>query len=245
MNSTRDRNSTAGLVLIAVGVVALLGSLGVVRFMADLLGALLFGGLAYLAWAEGRRRGSDFWRLAALPLLGLAVASIAPFGLGDGAFLASLGLAFAVYWHEDRRRWWALIPAGTLATLALIDSLDGVLRPVPGWIFFAGMALTFFALTRLEVEPQPWAIWPAAGLGLVALMSVFDGGGWLLPLLLIGAGAFLLLRQGEPFGVRVRVERRGPEAPSEGAVQPPAPHAEPVPPAPRQEGARDAGPGPA
>src|SRR5690606_2007419 len=107
VNSTSDRNSTAGLVLIAVGVVALLGSLGVVRFMADLLGALLFGGLAYLAWAEGRRRGSDFWRLAALPLLGLAVASIAPFGLGDGAFLASLGLAFAVYWHEDRRRWWA------------------------------------------------------------------------------------------------------------------------------------------
>src|SRR5690606_4616319 len=155
-NPTSDRNSTAARVLIAVGVVALLGPLGDVRFMADLLAALLFGGLAYLASAAGRRRGREFWRLAALPLLGLAVATRAPLGLADGAFLASVGLAFAVDWREDRRRWWALTPAGTLATLALIDSLDGVLRPVPGWIFFAGMALTFFALTRLEVEPQPW-----------------------------------------------------------------------------------------
>ena len=189
MNVTRDRNSTAAVVLIAIGVVALLGTLGVFRFIADLLGALLFGGLAYFAYTEGRRRGSDAWRLAAYPLAGLAVAAIAPFGLGQGAFLASLGLAFAVYWHADKTRWWALIPAGALGTLGLVESFDGLFGGAPGWLFLAGMALTFFALTRLEVEPQPWAVWPAAGLALLAFLSLVDGGGWVLPLLLIAAGA--------------------------------------------------------
>src|SRR5690606_3656326 len=102
VNVTRDRNSTAALLLIAIGVIALLGTLGVFRFVADLIGALMFGGLAYFAYSEGKRRGNSAWRLASVPLAGLAIAVIAPFGLGGGAFLASLGLAFALYWHEDR-----------------------------------------------------------------------------------------------------------------------------------------------
>ncbi len=241
MNSFRDRNSTAAIVLIAIGVVALLGTLGVFRFIADLLGALLFGGLAYFAYTEGRRRGSDTWRLAAFPLAGLAVAAIAPFGLGGGAFLASLGLAFAVYWHEDKTRWWALIPAGTLGTLGLLESFDGIFGGSPGWLFLVGMALTFFALTRLEVEPQPWAVWPAAGLGLLALLSLLDGGGWVLPLLLIGAGAAMLLRPHGLFGVSVRVERSGPRPPAR--QEPPTVDVPPAPQPPRQEGAQDAGSG--
>src|SRR5690606_21510115 len=107
---TRDKNQTAALVLIAVGVIALLGTLGVFRFVGDLLGALLFGGLAYFAYTEGGRPGNAAWRLAAIPLAGMAIAAIAPFNLGGGAFLASLGLAFAVYCYEDKTRWWALIP---------------------------------------------------------------------------------------------------------------------------------------
>lgn len=246
MNVTRDRNSTAAVVLIAIGVVALLGTLGVFRFIADLLGALLFGGLAYFAYTEGRRRGSDAWRLAAYPLAGLAVAAIAPFGLGQGAFLASLGLAFAVYWHADKTRWWALIPAGALGTLGLVESFDGLFGGAPGWLFLAGMALTFFALTRLEVEPQPWAVWPAAGLALLAFLSLVDGGGWVLPLLLIAAGAAMLFRPNGLLGVSVKVTRSGPREPVGQAATPPTVDVEQAPPAPqppRQEGTQDAGPG--
>ena len=197
MNLVNKRdNSTVAMVLIGIGVLALLGTLGVFTFIGSLLGALLFGGLAYFAYVEGRRRGSTTWRLAALPLAGLAIAAIAPWRLGSGAFLASLGLAFAVYWHEDRTRWWALIPAGTLASLGLVSFFEAVFGPSVGWLFLAGMALTFYALTRLDVEPQPWAIWPAAGLALVALLSIMDGAGWIVPVALLGAGAFMLLRNG-------------------------------------------------
>jgi hypothetical protein len=212
----------------------------VFRFLGDLLGALLFGGLAYLAYTEGRRRGSTAWRLAAFPLAGLAIAAIAPFSLGGGAFLAALGLAFAVYWQEDKTRWWALIPAGTLATLGLVAFFEGVLGASAGWLFLIGMALTFFALTRLEVEPQPWAVWPAAGLGLVALLSLTTGsGGWLLPLLLIGAGAVMLFRQDGLFGVSVKVERKGPAAPA--ASPTPTVDVQPAPERPYEDGRQDGG----
>lgn len=247
MNVTRDRNSTAALLLIAIGVIALLGTLGVFRFVADLIGALMFGGLAYFAYSEGKRRGNSAWRLASVPLAGLAIAVIAPFGLGGGAFLASLGLAFALYWHEDRHRWWALIPAGVLGSLGLMESFDGLFGGSPGWLFLVGMALTFFALTRLEVEPQPWAVWPAAGIGLIALLSFVDGGGWVVPLLLIGAGALMLFRQDGLFGVSVKVERRGPREPvGQAAARPPTVDVEPAPPVPQPPRPDDAqGPGPA
>ncbi len=192
----RNKNNTAAMVLIAIGVLALLGTLGVFKFVGSLLGALLFGGLAYFAYVEGRRRGSAAWQLAAYPLAGLAIASIAPWRLGSGAFLAALGLAFAVYWREDRTRWWALIPAGTLASLGLVSFFEAMFGPSSGWLFLTGLALTFYALTRLEVDPQPWAIWPAAGLGLIALLSIVDGGSWLFPLALVVVGVYLLLRSG-------------------------------------------------
>ncbi len=221
MNFTKDKNSTAALVLIAAGVLALLGTLGVFRLVGDVLGTLLFGGLAYLAYTEGKRRGDSTWRLAAFPLAGLAIATIAPARLGGGAFLASLGLAFAVYWQEDKSRWWALIPAGTLASLAMVTFFESSVGASVGWLFLLGMALTFFALTRLEVDPQPWATWPAAALGVAAFLAMTRGGSWLLPVLLIGAGAFLLLRREGLFGISVKVERR--DAPAAAA-----PPAEPV-----------------
>ena len=192
----KNNNKAVAIVLIGIGVLALLGTLGIFTFIGSLLGALLFGGLAYFAYVEGRRRGSTTWRLAALPLAGLAIAAIAPWRLGSGAFLASLGLAFAVYWQEDRTRWWALIPAGTLASLGLVSFFEAVFGPSVGWLFLAGMALTFYALTRLEVEPQPWAIWPAVGLAIVALLAMMDGAGWIVPVALLAIGAFMLLRTG-------------------------------------------------
>ncbi len=238
----KDRNSTAAIVLIAIGVIALLGTLGVFRFVGSLLGALLFGGLAYLAYVEGRRRDNAAWRLAAFPLAGLAIASIAPWRLGSGAFLAALGLAFAVYWREDKTRWWALIPAGTLASLGVISFFEAVFGPSAGWVFLAGMALTFYALTRLEVEPQPWAIWPAAGLGLVALLSLVEGAGWVVALALIAVGAYLLLRTGtgrdllDSVTARRTVHATGDvaasaEGQSPAPEQPIAPTPEPQPPA--------------
>src|SRR5690606_23190465 len=194
--SISENQQLTGVILIGVGVLALLGVTGIFRFVGGIVGALLFGALAYYAYTQGERRGNTMWRLAAFPLAGLALTSILPGSLGGATFLASLGLAFAIFWQHDKSNWWALIPAGTLASLAAVAFLEGVLGVSAGWLFLLGLAATFFALTRLNVEPQSWAIWPAGGLAAVSLMAFVDSGSWILPLLLIGGGGWLLVRSG-------------------------------------------------
>ncbi|HZJ09660.1 MAG TPA: hypothetical protein VFD39_08200 [Trueperaceae bacterium] len=192
---SNDKQLT-GAILIGVGVLALLGLTGVFRFIGGLVGAVLFGALAYYAYTQGVRRGNTAWRLAAFPLAGLALASILPGAIGGATFLASLGLAFAMYWKLDERRWWAMIPAGTLASLGAVAFLESFMGASAGWLFLFGLAATFFALTRLRVEPQPWAIWPAGALAVVSLMSFTTSGSWLMPVLLIAVGGWLLVRSG-------------------------------------------------
>src|SRR5690606_40392598 len=102
----------------------------------------------------------------------------------------------ALVWHDDKRRWWAMIPAGTFASLAAVTFFEPIIGGSAGWLFLAGLAATFYALTRFEVDPQPWAIYPAVALGVVALLSFTTSGGWVLPLLLIAAGIYLLMRAG-------------------------------------------------
>lgn len=194
-DSQRDRQLT-GAILIGVGVLALLGLTGLFKFIGGLVGAILFGVLAYYAYTQGERRNNVNWRLAAYPLAGLALASILPGALGGATFLASLGLAFAVYWKLDQKRWWAMIPAGVFASLAAVAFLESFMGASAGWVFLLGLAATFFALTRLKVDPQPWAIWPAGALAVISLMSFTTSGGWLVPVLLIGVGGWLLVRSG-------------------------------------------------
>ncbi|MFN2322340.1 MAG: hypothetical protein ABR510_05215 [Trueperaceae bacterium] len=210
--------------LIAVGVLGLLSSLGVLGSLGGLFGLLLFGGAAVFAASQGRRTGNFFWRAAAYPLFGLAIASVAPASLGGAAFLGSLGLAFWLAWRDDEQRWWALIPAGTLLSLGLTSLVDGSLlgAGAAGSVFLFGLAATFFALTRLRVEPQGWAIFPAGALALLAVVSASTAGGWLFPLVFIAAGVYLLWRSGSLPGMA------GPTSTPWVAPAPPAP---PTPPA--------------
>jgi len=184
------------LILIGLGVVGILSGTGLFRFLGGFVWAVVFAGAAYFAYTEGKKRGNNLWRLAAFPLAGLAIASITSASFGGAAFLAALGLAFALVWNDDKRRWWAMIPAGTFASLAAVTFFEPIIGGSAGWLFLAGLAATFYALTRFEVEPQPWAIYPAVALGIVALLSFTTAGGWVVPLLLIAAGVYLLMRAG-------------------------------------------------
>lgn len=191
----RGNRLVLGLILVGIGVLALFGSLGIALFNS-VLGTLLFGGLAFYLYREGTRTGRSGMRLAALPLAGLALAALLPGSAGGALFLALIGLAFAYVWRMDRSRWWAIIPAGTFASLAAVAGLGGMLGRADGFVFLGGLAATFYALTRLRVSPQSWAIWPAGGLALVAVLSLMGSGGWLVPLLLIGGGLLMLARGG-------------------------------------------------
>lgn len=222
----KDRPRVLGAIaLIVVGVLGLLSSFGVLGGMGGLFGLLLFGAAAVFAATQGRRTGSFWWRAAAYPLAGLAIASVAPTAIGGAAFLGSLGLAFGLVWRDDERRWWALIPAGTLLSLGLTALIDGVTRgDTAGIVFLLGLAATFYVLTRLTVEPQAWAIYPAIGLALLAVMTATVSGGWLLPLAFIGVGVYLLWRSGALPGLRSDQQPAPPAPTTTGpTTTPPAP----------------------
>jgi hypothetical protein len=83
-----------------------------------------------------------------------------------------------------------------LLSLALTALVEGSTSAgTSGAVFLGGMALTFFALTRLPLRPQPWGIFPAAALGLLAILSLTAAMSWLIPAGLILAGVVLLLTQ--------------------------------------------------
>ena len=190
-------------------VVALLGALLLVAGTLLLLQALgtsvatgLFWGVLFLAGA------AVFWYLfttdqehwwAAIPggaLLGLGLTVLTgEAGLpgaeiwGGSLFLGSMGAGFAAVYLRDHERWWAIIPAGVLTTLALTSAWDAAVagERASGALFFAGLALTFVLVAVLPGGPgRRWAWIPAA-----ALLSVFD---YLWPLALITGGGFLLWR---------------------------------------------------
>jgi len=190
------RRLVPGLILIGIGVLGLLSTFGWLRGLGGLVGGALFGAAAYFAYLQGRHNGALGWRVAVFPLAGLALASIAPEPLGGFAFLGSIGAAFTVVYRDDPQRWWAVIPAGALYALALTALVDGAGRGpgAGGSVFLFGLAATFFVLTRLPRHAQPWAVYPAAALALLAVVTLTTTGGWIVPLALIAVGAWMLLR---------------------------------------------------
>ena len=227
------RRLVPGLILIGIGVLGLFGTLGWFGGLGGLPGLVLFGAAAYFAYLQGRQTGSRFWRLAAFPLAGLAIASIAPEPLGGFAFLGSIGLAFALVYREDANQWWAVIPAGTLFALAVTALVDGMTRNAGagGAVFLFGLAATFFVLTRLPRHPQGWAIFPAAVLAVLAVVALTTSGGWIVPVLLIAAGAWMLLRPDSARGVASALRTATPTRASSEApvVAEPAEAAAPAP----------------
>lgn len=218
--SRPNGNYIPGLALIIVGVLFLIGGSGLFGWLGKFLWAGVFGVLAYLSYKEGQRTDKNFMRILAVPLAALAVVSLLPGRTGGPLFLAAIGLAFAFAWRRDPSRWWAIIPAGALGSVALEAALGPAQGLFGGSLFLLGLAATFFALTRLRQYAQAWAIYPAVALAVLAVLSFSGGTGWLVPLLLIGAGLVLLYRTGA-LGDVERTLRSGlgrrPDGPAAGA----------------------------
>lgn len=237
LNSLSSGRLLPGLILIGVGLLVLVSQLGG-GFTGNVIGALMFGALAYYLYSEGRRRRRMTLRLLALPAAGLALAALLPGSFGGALFLALIGLAFAFVWRSDQTRWWAIIPAGTFASLAATASLGPLSGRLAGFVFLLGLGATFYVLTRLRVDPQGWAIYPAGALGLLAVISLMGGGGgWLLPLVLVAAGVLLLARGGLSSGPPAAAE----QAPAEPRQEAGIVVAKPAEPAPSTEVVRSAG----
>ena len=172
-----------GTALVCIGVLFLLQNLGVLGALAGLLWALLFagGGAAFLlAFAGAPARWwaliPGFTLLSLGALIGLQELFPALAGPWGGAlFLGGISMGFFAVELTDRTRWWALIPAGVLLTLALIAGLSAYWNgPEVGWVLFLGLALTF---GLVAIVPTPhgymrWALFPAGVMLAMALLGL-------------------------------------------------------------------------
>ncbi len=210
-NKVREKNVLWGLLLIALGGFLLLQVTGILGVLSDLFWTLFFGGVGaaflYLFFSNLQER---WW--AAIPgftLLGLAATVFygrfaPPFvpDWGGAVFLGGIGAGFMAVFLTSPRRWWALIPGGSLlsvAGVAAVSELDiGFINP--GSVLFIGLGLTFALLGLLSTHlgmNLRWAYIPAAillFLGFVIVTPFVGALGWLWPLGIIAAGAYLVLR---------------------------------------------------
>lgn len=203
-----DATIGLGLVLICAGLLFLLQSLGVFGAIAGLLWAVLFAIAGAALAGLFVRQPAQWWAIIpGAALLGVALlillGELAPAYAGpwSGAlFLGILGLSFFVVYLRDVQRWWAIIPGGTLLTLAAIAGLSEVVAGADlGWVFFLGLALTFglVAVVPPESPGRRWAIYPALvclALAVVVMASLGELLGIVLPAAMILFGIYLAYR---------------------------------------------------
>ena len=188
-----SRNTLIGLALVALGVLALLANTGVMGGLDNLVGAILFAAAGVLL-VRLYARNDQTWSLpAAFLFFGLAAAAFVDGVMSGPYFLGLTGAGFLFLYVIERKHWWAIIPGGTLVSLAVVAGIDEL---APRWdagpVLFLGLALTFVAVWAVG---QRWAIWPALGLGAIAFFALASVSGWLFALVLIAAGVFLLVRR--------------------------------------------------
>ncbi|HEY4690840.1 MAG TPA: hypothetical protein VIK33_16120 [Anaerolineae bacterium] len=193
-----------GLTLIVLGVLLLSQQQGWIRVPVPFW-AWVFGGLGLLFLFTVLANWS-LWGLLfpGFILLGLGVViflsentSLSGNVIGT-VFLASVALPFWVVALTRRSNWWAIIPAGSVTTLAIMPLLSEtrLSAQVVGAIFFLGLGATF-GLVRLWTIGRPnmgWAWYPAILLALMGAVVLAAGDPRVWPVVFIGAGVVLLIR---------------------------------------------------
>lgn len=195
-----------GVLLVAAGVVFLLSNLEIITINWEMVvGPLLaVGGLVFLIVFITDT--NEWWALIpGFILIGVAINTFMgqwmntmDGRLSGAIFLGFVGLPFFVIYLASHRHWWAIIPGGVLLTMAGI-SLVSANPALEGGLFFMGLALTF-ALVYILPKPSgklKWALYPAGILflfGLVVTLGATDLLGFIVPLVLLIAGGYVIFR---------------------------------------------------
>jgi len=119
---------------------------------------------------------------------------------GASIFLGSIGLAFLIIFLLNRSRWWAIIPAGSLfsvaatALVASINPADSGLQA--GGVLFLGLGATFLSLLLINrPETKRWPYFPGGILlvmGVVILLGSADWLKWVWPAALLLGGVVVI-----------------------------------------------------
>ncbi len=200
-----------GILLILGGVLFLLEALHLI-VIGDWLWGLAFmaAGAVFLYVYFTRRE--QWWPLipgCTLAGIGVGILLASLFPVLDfltGMFvLGGIGLGFLLIYLARRDYWWAIIPAGTMLSLALVTVAERVFVDdvgVPG-VLFLGLGLTFAVLALVSTGQgrMKWPWIPAAVLGLMGILMIgagIDQTGIAFALVLVGAGLYLILRTARP-----------------------------------------------
>jgi len=195
----------SGVLLVAAGVVFLLGNLNIINLNWEVIIGPLFGIGGAVFLMVFIMNTDDWWALfPGFVLIAIGIIIFMDNILGVAAdpwigavFLGLLSLAFLLIYFFHREHWWAIIPGGVLLTLAgvtLVPESD-----FSGGVFFLGMALTFglvYFLPRPSGKMQ-WALYPAGILFLIGVLVTLgeaDVLNYFWPLALLIAGGYVIYR---------------------------------------------------
>jgi hypothetical protein len=194
-----DPQIVFGLLLLTGGVLALLQTMGYLENASDVFwgGMFIALGLLFLSLLVGGHWWSVF---PGFTLLALGILIFLPDNLDDFGgfiFLGGIGLSFWVtYATSPRERWWALIPAGVLTTLACMTiAAERFGEFETAGFFFLGLSATFLLVALLA--GMSWAYWPALVLGVMGILglaSLFEVANYIWAVALMAVGGFLLFR---------------------------------------------------
>ncbi len=197
-----------GIILIIGGGLLLLDTFGI--FSGGALfwtAASAIAGLLFLSVYITNRE--NWWALipgVIFLAIGLAIGlnaflpGFSDLNLAGPIILAGIGLSFLLVYLAERANWWAIIPAGVMATIAVVALLDASTSGLAsGGIFFLGLGLTF---ALVAVLPNPfqvmrWAWIPASVLSLMGaliLVAAEELINYIWPAALIVGGVFLIWR---------------------------------------------------
>ena len=208
-----DWRIIVGIVLLVIGVITLLQSLGIMDLQgstwAVVMGAIFAAAGAVFIYVFLVDRKQWWALIPGCSLIGLAGVIILPMipgfpgGLAPVFLLGMIGASFWIIYLIDHQNWWAIIPGGALLSVA---ALIGVSQyyPIAGvGVMFLGLAITFglVALLPTGEAKNRWAWIPALALLVMALFFGFldtSFGIYVWPVALIIGGAVVLIKALSP-----------------------------------------------
>ena len=197
-----------GFILVIGGVLLLLDTFGIFKaggiFWTIILGIV---GLLFLSiyitdhdhwWAL--IPGIIFLSIVATIALYTFLPGFSDTNLGGTIILGGIALSFLLVYLAERGNWWAIIPAGVMATIAIVAVLDTSTSSLAsGGIFFLGLGITFILVAILPnpVGQMRWAWIPAGILGVMGILILIAAENlinYIWPSAIIIAGVYLMVR---------------------------------------------------